>query len=67
MARKGHLNRNVTIKEYPWLEKDLKKRKVVYKYYGFTYGCISSQGVAVTDKPDKTPFYELPQSAINWD
>ncbi len=66
MKKRGVLNRAVTKEECPWLNKDLKKGKVVYKYTGYTYGCIG-RGVAVSDKPGKTPFYEVPHSAVTWD
>lgn len=67
MQRKGMLNKDVTKKECPWLDKDLKKGKVVYEYTGYTYGVIGRMGVAVSDQSGKGPFYEVPCSAITWD
>lgn len=66
MSQAGVLNRIVTQQECSWLSEDLPKGKVVYRYYGQTYGCISSDGEAVTDKPDETPFYEIPESSVDW-
>ena len=65
-AREGRLIRAVTEKECPWLSKNLPQGKKVYEYSGYTYGCISSRGVAVSDKPDTTPFYEVPKDAAGW-
>lgn len=64
--QQGMLNRNVTKKECYWLDEDLLKGTVVYEYGGCTYGCISSNGIAVTKKPDKAPFFEVPLDAITW-
>ena len=36
---------------------------VVHEYKGATYGCVRD-GVAVTLEPGVTPFYELPQDAV---
>jgi hypothetical protein len=66
MARKGKLTRLVTTEECPWLGQNLKKGKVVYEFNGCTYGCIAS-GIAVSDKPDANPFYEIPHNAVKWD
>jgi hypothetical protein len=60
------LNRTVSKNEAPWLNSDLPKGKIVYRYAGATYGCIGWNGVAVSDKPDSTPFYEVPASAVTW-
>jgi hypothetical protein len=64
--RKGRLSRQVTTEECHWLRKNLEKGKVVHEFKGCTYGCISS-GIAVSDKPDETPFYEIPRDAVEWD
>lgn len=66
MPQRGSLTRNVTKKECPWLERDLPSGKEVYEYDGHTYGVISPSGVAVSDKPDTTPFYELPADSVSW-
>lgn len=62
----GALVRRVTKQECPWLEEDLETGKVVYKYYGCTYYCITPKGIAVTNEPDKTPFYEIPRDSVVW-
>lgn len=64
--KKGILNRNVTRKECPWLNRDLNLGTIVYKYCGPTYGCIGD-GIPVTLKPDKTPFIEVPEDSIDWE
>lgn len=56
--------RNVTKKECPWLDKDLKKGDVVFSYKGYTYGCISPKGMAFTVVEDETPFFELPMNSV---
>ena len=60
-----YLNRDVTKKECPWLDEDLKGGTVVYKFYGATYGCIGPGGVAVTFHSDgDIPFFEVPYNAL---
>ena len=44
---------------------DLPKGSIVFEYGGCTYGCISSNGIAVTLKPDKTPFFEVPKTLLD--
>lgn len=61
------LLRAVTKKECPWLDEDLKKGMEVYIYHGVTYGCVQPTGIAVTKKPDETPFFEVPRDAIDKD
>lgn len=38
--------------------------EVLYKYFGATYGCVSPAGVALTQEPGQTPFFEFPWDAI---
>ncbi|HDH31627.1 MAG TPA: hypothetical protein ENH26_02540 [Candidatus Wolfebacteria bacterium] len=66
MAKFGFLNRKLTTEECLWLKKDLPKGKKVFKYDGHTYGVIGLTGVAVSDKADKIPFYEVPKNSVNW-
>ncbi len=61
---KMQLIRNVTTNECGWLNKSLKKGEIVYRYMGNTFGCISSDGVAVSIEKDKKPFFELPENAV---
>lgn len=65
-TKAGLLNRDINVEKYSWLDKDLPKGSMVYKYYGYTYGFISESGVAVTDEPGKTPFFEIPKDSIDW-
>lgn len=65
--QKGILNRPVTKEECPWLGSSLPKGKTVYRFSGHTYGVISSDGVAVTEVADKTPFFEVPKDAVDWE
>ena len=51
MVRKGHLGNG----------------KEVYEYSGYTYGCISPSGIAVSDQPEMSPFYEMPADSVSWD
>jgi len=62
IIRRGVLNRKVSAY--------LPRGKVVYRYTGHTggrSGSIGIGGVAVTDKPGKLPFYEVPKKAVDWD
>ena len=58
------LSRFVTVRECPWLKEDLPPGTEVYSYSGYTYGRISSGGVAVTFLDGKDPFFELPGEAL---
>lgn len=59
--------REVTREECPWLPRDLVEGEEVFRYYGYTYGCISPTGVAVSlDGQDVTPFLEVPRDAIGY-
>lgn len=66
MSDKGIVNRTLTPAEFHWLHKVVKKGTVVYRYRDCTYGAISTTGVAVTLKPDQTPFFEVPGTAVDW-
>jgi hypothetical protein len=58
--------RNIPKFECSWLNNRIKKGEEFYIYYGYTYGAISKNGIAVTEKKNKTPFFEIPlDSFIN--
>lgn len=58
------LLRDVTKAECDWLDREFKKGETVYKYSGATYGCISWGGVACCEQPNSTPFFEMPNDAL---
>jgi len=58
------LIRDVTRNDCPWLNEDFKKGDTVFKYFGRTYGKISSSGTACTLKQSKLPFFELPNDCL---
>lgn len=58
------LTRNVTVSECPWLDNDIEEGTIVHRYKGYTYGCISDNGIAVTLKPDTLPCMELPIDSL---
>lgn len=58
------LNRDVTVEECFWLERDFKKGEKVYEYTGHTYGCVQRSGTACSMVPGETPFFELPTEAV---
>lgn len=46
-----------------------KKGTILYEYTGCTYGVISKDGIAVTEKPGRgsyleTPFFEVPKDLL---
>jgi len=51
-------------RECPWLEAPIRKGTRVYHYADHTYGCISSEGLAVTLIPYELPFFEVPRNAL---
>lgn len=58
------LTRDVTTAECPWLERDYKKGEMVFEYHGYTYGCVSYDGIAFTMVENETPFFELPMNSV---
>ena len=66
MSLKGVMNKTLCVDDYGYLPGCIVKGKVVYKYTGYTYGLISRDGVAVSDQPGETPFYEVPGDSVDW-
>ncbi len=58
------LNESVKSEDFHWNPPNLSGGQVVYEYTGYTYGCISPTGIAVTLVPDETPFFELPRHLL---
>lgn len=54
--------REITRKECPWLEANIVKGTILYKYNGYTYGVIGN-GRAVSVEKDVTPFFEIPKNS----
>lgn len=61
---KLRLTRTVTDEECPWLTTDHFKDETVYRYDGYTYGCMTPYGVACCEAENTTPFFELPEDAV---
>jgi hypothetical protein len=60
------LGRNLTRDECPWLDRDLKKGDVVYRFLKTTYQCINTEnGIACSYEPGEHPFFEIPLDAID--
>ena len=55
---------NMATKDYPWLHRDLKEGEEFYVYKGSTYGCISKNGIALTEKLDINPYFEVPKEFV---
>lgn len=55
--------RNITKAECPWIDKDVQAGTTVYQYFGPKYGCTGN-GIAVTLKEGKEPFFEVPKDAV---
>jgi len=63
MSRQLILTRDVTPGECSWLHKTFAEGIMVYAYSGCTYGCIAD-GIACTEVPGETPFFELPRDSV---
>jgi hypothetical protein len=46
------------------LEAGLATGAIVHEFRGVTYGCVTSDGIAVSMVPGETPFFELPRDAV---
>lgn len=64
LGKKFKVIREITIKECCWLENNILKDTIIYIYDGYTYGCITHTGVAVTVNYNELPFFEVPKDAI---
>lgn len=56
--------RDITTKECSWLNDTILKDTTVFSYQGCTYGCLSSNGVAVSFDDGEEPFFELPEDSL---
>lgn len=57
------LARNVTVAECHWLVRDFSEGEVLHRYLGFTYGCMSRNGIACS-LTKEGPFFEIPKDAV---
>lgn len=62
----GTTNREITVKECPWLDGDIPEGTNLYRWSSHTYGCITSAGVAVSHQDEQVPFFEIPEDSIDW-
>lgn len=63
-VKKGIINRDLSD---PW-NNGKKKGTVVYECRGYTYGCISDAGEAVSEDPNGAyPFFEVPRGVVDWE
>ena len=58
------LTKSLSTKEYPWLKRELIAGEEFYVYKGPTYGCISRNGIAVSEIWDTNPYFEVPKEFI---
>lgn len=65
-ALKVKIIKSMTIKEFPWLENDLKIDEEFFIFKGPTYGCISKKGIAVSKDLNKNPFFEVPKEFVEF-
>jgi len=65
--RKFKVKETVTEAMAPWLNNEdllaFRQDAVVFEYLGPTYGCIGD-GIAVSVRPNMTPFFELPEEYL---
>lgn len=56
--------RDLTPEDCHWLDGTITKGTLVYHYTGYTYGCISRNGIAVSLVLGETPFFEVPNDSV---
>jgi hypothetical protein len=61
---KFKLKRDIFQKECSWLERDFKKDEIVFEYPLYTYGVVSNNGIACSEKEWESPFFELPKDSL---
>lgn len=64
MTVRYELTRDVTRNECHWLERDFKAGEIVQLYRGYTYGCIDHKNGIACSVDGKTPFFQLPRTAL---
>jgi hypothetical protein len=68
MTRKSIIIRDIHQEECPWLDSFIKKGTVVFECNKCQYGCVTSNGIAVTYQSDGDyPFFEVPFNSICFD
>lgn len=45
--------------------KHTRPGQIVYRYRGYTYGCIAPGGIAVSLELGEPPFFEVPADAVD--
>ena len=63
-STKVKLLQNMKVNDYGWLHRDLNIGEEFYLYTDVTYGCISINGIAVTEEWNKKPFFEIPKELV---
>jgi hypothetical protein len=64
MTIRYELTRDVTKDECDWLKRDFKQGEIVQLYTGYTYGVINHKVGVACCIDGKTPFFELPRTAL---
>jgi hypothetical protein len=49
-----------------WVEYGFNEGEIVYEYPYYTYGCLSSNEDAVSEKPGKEPFFGVDRSCLEF-
>lgn len=65
-SKKVVLKQDVLAKDYHWLDRDYRIGEEFFIYRGFTYGCVSANGIACTERLGEEPFFELPKAALKY-
>ncbi len=63
---KVKLIQNMKVTDYKWLHRDLSVGEEFFIYKEVTYGCISRNGIAVTEELNKNPFFEIPKDLVEF-
>ncbi len=61
---KYQITQNLNQTDYDWLPRNFKAGEIVFRYIKPTYGCISWGGVAVSEKENEEPFFEVPEKYL---
>lgn len=65
-SQKVVLLKDILAKDYHWLDRDYTIGEEFFIYRGFTYGCVSLNGIACTERLGEEPFFELPKAALKY-
>lgn len=58
--------RELTTEECDWLDEAIPTGTELFIFGGATYGCITPEGIAVSEVDGENPFFEIPRNSYEY-